>query len=223
MRLMSSIAGCALALSLAACGSKSDKPADQGQQAPKPEVSGAQAPTAAAAIPDAMVLRVPVDADGNATGMPEMKVVKKGEVADSSDAVVSAFDKGDAATVGELDADSSTQSWSAYGGYSSSYGNNYNSSYGQGGQYGGQQSYGQQSYGCGSSCGGYNQSYFSNSYRPSLSYGGQSYNYGYYRPYSYVSSGYSYYCYRPYRGSYGGGYGGGGYNSGGYNSYNSDY
>lgn len=214
MRLLSPIMGCALALSLAACGTQSDKKTEQAQQA-KPEV--AAAPATNAEIPAAMVLRVPVDADGKATGMPEMKVLKTGKVEDSADSVVAAFANGDVAKVGELDADSSTQSWSAYAGFSSSYGSNYNSSYGggygnsgYGNSYGGS-SYGGGyggSYGCGSYCSSYNQSYFYNSYSPTLYYGNQQYNYGSYRPYSYNNGGYNYYCYRPSYG-YGGGYGGG--------------
>jgi len=143
-------------------------------------------------IPAAAIVRVPVDADGNATGEPQMMTIGQADGLENLDAVAAAFDNGQApqkmiSGKDELNDDTSTQSWQAWNNYG-----NYNS-------YGKNTSYGN-SYGSNSSYGGrnWNHSYWYNSYKPVLYSKGYGWNYGHYRPTYYSGRGYNYYCYRPY-------------------------
>jgi hypothetical protein len=211
MRVLSTVTAIGLLAALTACGThkKSDDAADQ--PAPNAQPTAADDP----ALPEAAIVRVPVDAKGEPTGEPEMRIYSGDAIGD--DGVQAAWDASTAPakvvnSAEELDADTSTQSWTSYsyisaGGWGGSYGNGYgngygyNNGYGYGAGYGGYYPGGypggyQPGYGCGSySC--YNQNYFQNYYRPVLGYGGNSYNYGVYTPYNSYGGGggYNYYCY----------------------------
>jgi hypothetical protein len=176
MRFANTLVSAAMALGLAACGApdKQSKNDDGAQAAPTTdEEKKAQLEQDFAEIPNAAIVRVPVDADGNVTGEPEMMTYKGSEDLETVESAEKAFAAGAApqkliASQDELDGDSSTQSWTAWTNYSSSYGNGYGNSYGNsyGNGYG--SSYGNRygnSYGS-----SWNYNYWSTSYKPVLYY-----------------------------------------------------
>jgi hypothetical protein len=197
MRFMNAIVAAGLTVGLTACGAgdkkKSNNEETAGNQVTAEEKQ--QLDAEFSQIPGAAIVRVPVDANGETVGDPEMKTVAQSEGLESADSVASAFDSGAApqkmGAESELDRDSSTQSWSQWDYYGQ-----------QGGGYGG--GYGRPghgnncsiSVGCGNAWG---HNYWYNNYRPVLYTQGRGWNYGYYRPSHYVTGGYRYYCYRPYR------------------------
>lgn len=226
MRFITTVASAALALGLTACGSNNKKDGgDENSAQPAPstdEEKKAQLDQDYSEIPNAAIVRVPVDQDGNATGEPQMMTYKGSEDLASAESAEKAFTAGAApekmvASQDELDGDSSTQSWTQWDNYASSgsYGNQSASSgtyYGNGGGYGNTyddgyddsynpygNSYVPNTYGSNNYYGGWNYNYWQTSYKPVLYYKGYGWNYGFNRPYSYTHGGYSYHCYKPYK------------------------
>lgn len=201
MRFVNVIAVAGLALGLSACG-QHDKKDDQNQEAAPTQVTPEekqQLDTEFSQIPAAAIVRVPVDANGETIGDPEMKTVAQGEGLESADGVASAFESGAApqkmGAESELDRDSSTQSWTQWDYYGQQ------GAFGQGGfGQGGFGRGGQARCSVGAGCGNvWGHNYWYNNYRPVLYTQGRGWNYGHFRPTSYVRSGFRYYCYRPYR------------------------
>jgi len=167
-------------LVLSACGTQEK---DHAQKAPEATAEeAAERDASFAEIPAAAIVRVPVDAEGNPIGEPEMRVVGNGSAPASDEQMASAWSTADAPealvdaeAVSELDMDSSTQSWSSW-----NRGHNNNCGYNRGGCYG-----------------NYNHNYFYNRYRPTLYTRGYSWNYQ--RGYNCRIGGYSYYSYSSYR------------------------
>lgn len=132
------------------------------------------------AVPNAVIVRVPVDNNGQANGEPEMRIYEgEGELADE-EGVSQAFAVGGAPeqvseNSDELDSDSSTQSWFGYRGC------------GNGCNYGNQ----------------YGHNYWYNQFRPRLQWRGVQWQYGYhnqgFNPYHCRRGNYRYYTYHSYR------------------------
>lgn len=168
MKVLSSLL-MASSLVLTACGTDDKK----NQAQPTKPVADETAPAAETqpSLPTAAMVRVPVDANGvEDTSKVELRVDKGETAAEGQDAVVAAWDKGDAVesvkSEDELDSDSSSQSWFFF---RRSYGYGYGHGYGYG-YYPSYRSYG--------------HNYYYNSY-PSY-YGHGGYNYYYYpRSYGY--------------------------------------
>ena len=132
-----------LVLTLAAafgCG----HPSDKGNTTPAQEAPAAQTPALGASLPSYLVVKVPVDGNGqeqNAKAQTR-EVSGQTQVADAA-AAASVFGQGTSVTVNELDNTSSTQSWGrgwywrsgySYGGYGyNNYGGYGYNSYGYGG------------------------------------------------------------------------------------------
>ena len=225
MRSVHSLIMTGLVFGLVACGS-SKKGSNDPAPAPsaQPTTTG-QPQTLSAAdkasldakfsqIPQAAIVRVPVDASGNANGVPEMHTYTGSEGLASGDSAAAAFNAGAApqnmvASASELDNNTSTQSWTKWNNYvpvnatGAYYGNTYGNTYGNsyaptyGNSYTPTYGYGNTSYS--SYYGGWNNSYWTTSYKPTLYWQGIGWNYGYYQPYNYTNGGYSYHCYRPYK------------------------
>jgi len=183
MRVFSKLVfGMCMALTVAACGTKNHD--DQEQKAPElssEEIAALE--TEFALIPKAAIIRVPIDADGNATGEAEMRIVQNGNAPTNDDEMTQSWSTAEApaalvSSESELDNDSSTQSWNSYGYGSSCDG----ASYGCGGGFGGG----------GFGGGGYNN-YYQNQYRPTLYAGGNSWGYG--AGYNCNRGGFAYYSY----------------------------
>ena len=109
-------------LMIASCGQKDQNTTDKTETAPiqtQPEAVSQQSEAEEAAaqltVPASVIVRIPVDQDGNITGEPEMRSVNESLDVDNSQLIAETFDAATAAasvsTEGELDADSSTQSW----------------------------------------------------------------------------------------------------------------
>jgi len=70
----------------------------------------------ASSLPESVIIRMPLDAQGNPTGVPEMRLVQSSESLTSPEAVAAAFASGSTpaklvSSLDELDQDSSTQAW----------------------------------------------------------------------------------------------------------------
>ena len=220
MRQLHSLVMAGLVFGVAACGSKSSsdntapaQPAPAGQAQTLSAADKAKLDSEFAQIPQAAIVRVPVDAQGNTSGLPEMHTYSGSEGLASGQSAAAAFDAGTAprklvGSQSELDGNTSTQSWTSWSNYSSGYYNTqqtyqpvttylptttyqpvttYQPSYGYGNN-----SY-QQYYS------GWNSSYWTTTYKPTLYWQGMGWNYGNYQPYNYTVGNYNYYCYRPYK------------------------
>jgi hypothetical protein len=171
----------------ASCGNGSKKEEAQIQpQQPETQSQSENANTENldSMIPNAAVVRVPVNEEGEAIGEPEMHIYHGDIDIGTDDGVEQAFKSGtepvafvDSAT-DELDLDSSTQSWTNY-----RYGAGNSCARARG------------NYSYGASC--YNNNYFHSVYRPRMFWRGNFWNYGHYRPYTLRRAGYRYHCYRP--------------------------
>lgn len=184
MRMIKTCISAGLVLALGACGTKK---AAQNSDAPAPAPTASNDKTAAAAaLPQATIVRVAVDDKGNVIGAPEMRTTNDTAALSSGQGLSQAFTAGQepkiVASTDELDKNSSTQSWGGWNYYSPSYygHNNYYNTYGYG------------YYGCGSYCGSYGSTYWY-SYRPVVYSCGSQYGYGYNSYYNY--GGYNYYGY----------------------------
>ena len=180
MRVFRSLAVTSAILGLAACGTQK-KSDDANDQAPKlTSEQKIELEEEFADVPPATIVRVPVDAQGNATGEPEMRVVDNGAAPENDASMTAAWDSGSKPeamvnSASELDEDSSTQSWQSWG-----YGSCQYSSYSR--------------CGYGSSFG---HGYWNNRYRPVLYRRGYRWNYN--RGYHCRLGSYRYYSYRSHR------------------------
>ena len=178
MRVIRTFAILGATLALVACGSQ-DKQEDANDAPQLTNQEKAELEEEYASVPAAAIVRVPVDAQGNPTGAPEMRVVENGDAPNTDAEMTSAWEGGNqpasiVASASELDADSSTDSWHGWG-----YGNCRYSSHSR----------------CGYSS--YGHGYFYNSYRPRLYRRGYRFNYN--RGYHCRLGAYRYYSYRSYR------------------------
>ena len=126
MKVSSVVSGVTLALVLTGCGINKEEQA-AAPQAPETsnQAESVEALEAAQAnfdqIPANALVRVPVDQQGNATGAPEFRTNNSATQLDSTEAMAAAFAAGNAPEAvvdgsGELDSDSSVQSWHGLGG-----------------------------------------------------------------------------------------------------------
>ena len=140
MKVSSVVSGVTLALVLTGCGINKEEQI-AAPQAPETsnQAESVEALEAAQAnfdqIPANALVRVPVDAQGNATGAPEFRTNDSTSQLDSTEAMAAAFAAGNAPEAvvdasGELDADSSVQSWQGLGG---GFGGGFNNGVGIGG------------------------------------------------------------------------------------------
>ena len=150
------------ALVLTACGSATDS-------APVESVSADQktvvAESTVNAVPERVIIRIPLDAAGNPAGEPEFRVLQQASEISSAQAASTAFASGTApsrlvTTVDELDQDTSTQSW---------YWNNWGWRHNWGGGWGW------------------------NHFNPRFGWGGNHWNYGFVNNWTW--NGYGYGCY----------------------------
>jgi hypothetical protein len=174
MRISQTLAATGLMLTVVACGSKSgsspapsDTPAPADTPAPVSDADKAKLDAEFAQLPNAAIVRVPVDANGNATGQPEMHAYSGTATLNDSSSAAAAFDAGKAPTklvssASELDGDTSTQSWSGWQNW-----NNASSYYNNSG-YTGQGTYGN-TYGYGSTYSSTYQPTYSSTYQPTYS------------------------------------------------------
>src|SRR4051812_1107477 len=118
MRLVSQVVSVSVALALtSACGAaKKDDKANK-----TPELTAEQEQKRdehVSEVPSAVIVRVPVDASGEPTGAPEMRVVKAASALETKEDASEAFGAGEApaafhSATDELDTESSAQSWSS--------------------------------------------------------------------------------------------------------------
>lgn len=193
MRIINAVALCGLTLGFVACGAKEDKKNENNQSPTGTQTSEeekAQLEAEFSQIPAAAIVRVPVDANGETIGDPEMKTTGDANSLDSADGLAAAFESGAApqmvAGKEELDGDSSTQSWSQWDYYGQQQQGRYNN-------------HSQRPCTIGVGCNNtWNHGYWYNNYKPVL-FTGRGWNYGIYRPTYQTHRGYRYYCYRPAR------------------------